>query len=94
MDMEQHAGASGDIAERGLRYTKDQFDQLIEQTEEYVRENPTRALLYGVPAGFILDRLPIFRILGGVPAPASDGIQAGHPGLRRDQTLPGSKADE
>jgi len=34
------------------------------QTEDYVRANPTRALLYGVAAGFILDRLPIFRILG------------------------------
>ena len=57
-------GASGDIAERGLQYTKDQWDEIISQTEEFVRANPTRALLYGVGAGFILDRLPIFRILG------------------------------
>ena len=55
---------SGDIAERGLQYTKDQWDELIGQTEDFVRANPTRSLLYGVAAGFILDRLPIFRILG------------------------------
>ena len=57
-------GASGDIAERGLQYTKDQWDEIIAQTEDFVRANPTRSLLYGVAAGFILDRLPIFRILG------------------------------
>jgi len=34
---EEFSGASGDIAERGLRYTKDQLEQLLEQTEEYVR---------------------------------------------------------
>ncbi len=57
-------GASGDIAERGLQYTRDQWDEIIAQTEDFVRANPTRSLLYGVAAGFILDRLPIFRILG------------------------------
>lgn len=57
-------GAAGDIAERGLQYTKDQWDEVIAQTADYVRANPTRSLLYGVAAGFILDRLPIFRILG------------------------------
>ncbi len=64
MDSEQMTGASGDIAERGLQYTKEHWDDIIAQTEDYVRANPTRSLLYGVAAGFILDRLPIFRILG------------------------------
>jgi hypothetical protein len=62
---EQFSGTSGDIAERGLRYTKDQFEQILEQTEEYVRENPARSLAYALVAGFILNRLPIGRILGG-----------------------------
>ena len=57
-------GASGDIAEQGLRYTKEHWDQVLTQTEDFVRSNPTRALLYGVAAGFILDRLPVFRIFG------------------------------
>ena len=64
MDTEQTSGAVGDIAERGIQYTREQWDEIMAQTEDYVRANPTRALLYGVAAGFILDRLPIFRILG------------------------------
>jgi hypothetical protein len=63
---QQSSGLTGDVAERGLRYTKDQFEQVLEQTEEYVRENPARALLYAILAGFILNRLPIGRILGGL----------------------------
>ncbi|HEV8185277.1 MAG TPA: hypothetical protein VGP40_04920 [Chthoniobacterales bacterium] len=62
---EQLAGTTEDIAERGLRYTKDQWEQLMEQTEGYVRENPTRAVAYAVIAGLVLDRLPVMRILGG-----------------------------
>jgi hypothetical protein len=61
---EEFSETSGDVAERGLRYTKDQLEQLLEQTEEYVRENPARSMAYALVAGFILNRLPIGRILG------------------------------
>ncbi len=54
------------MAERGLRYTKEQFEQIMEQTEDFVRENPTRALAYAVVAGVVLNRLPVFRIIGGL----------------------------
>jgi len=64
-NMDEQSGITGDVAERSLRYTKDQFEQVLEQTEEYVRENPVRAVGYAVLAGFILNRLPIGRILGG-----------------------------
>ena len=63
---EDYSGASGDVAERGLRYTKDQLEQVLEQTEEYVRENPARSIAYALVAGFILNRLPIGRILGAL----------------------------
>jgi len=63
---EEISGTSGDIAERGLRYTKDQFEQILEQTEEYVRENPARSIAYALVAGFILNRLPLGRILSGI----------------------------
>lgn len=63
---EEISGTSGDVAERGLRYTKDQLEQILEQTEEYVRENPTRSIAYALVAGFILNRLPIGRILSGI----------------------------
>lgn len=64
--MSEEAAETEDIAERGLRYTKDQFEQILEQTEGYVRENPTRALVYAAVAGVLIDRLPVFRILGGL----------------------------
>ncbi len=57
-------GAAGDFAERGIQYSKDQWDSIMGQTADYVRENPTQSLLYGVAAGFILDRLPIFKLFG------------------------------
>ncbi len=63
--MEHSSATTGDVAERSLRYTKDQFEQVIEQTEEYVRENPMRAIAYAAVAGFILNRLPICRVLSG-----------------------------
>ncbi len=63
---EQKIGLSDDIAERGLRYTKDQFGQALQQTEDYVRENPTQSLGFALAAGFILNLLPIGRILGGL----------------------------
>jgi ElaB/YqjD/DUF883 family membrane-anchored ribosome-binding protein len=65
-NMDEHSSEmTGDVAERGLRYTKDQFEQILEQTEEYVRENPARSVVYALLAGFILNRLPIGRILSG-----------------------------
>lgn len=63
---EQFAGTSPDIAERGLRYTKHQLEEVLQQTEDYVRENPTRSVAYALVAGFILNRLPLGRILGGL----------------------------
>ncbi len=55
-----------DIAQRSLRYTRDQFGDALQQTEEFVRENPTRAVGYALLAGFILNRLPIFGIFRGL----------------------------
>ena len=63
---EQSSGMSGDVAERSLRYTKDQVEQVLEQAEDYVRENPARSIAYALLAGFILHRLPIGRIFGGI----------------------------
>lgn len=57
---------SDDLAERGLRYTREQFDEIRHQTEDYVRENPAQSLFYAFVAGLILNRLPVGRVLGGV----------------------------
>lgn len=66
MQPDQMADAPEDFAQRGIRYTQEQWNEIIGQTEDYVRANPTRALCYGVAAGFLLDRLPILRIIGGI----------------------------
>ena len=55
-----------DFVGLGLRYTKEQFEEALGQTEKYVRENPGRSLLYAFGAGLILNRLPVGRLLSGV----------------------------
>ena len=64
MANQQTSEAAGDIAERGIQYTREQWDEIVAQTEEFVRATPTRSILYAAAAGFVLDRLPIFRIFG------------------------------
>ncbi len=64
--MDDQVSQTQDFAERGLQYTREQFGQLLEQTEDYVRENPTRAVAYALVAGLVIDRLPVFRIAGGL----------------------------
>lgn len=64
--MDDQVAETQDYAERGLQYAREQFGRIIEDTEDYVRENPTRALAYAVVAGLVIDRLPVFRIAGGL----------------------------
>ena len=62
MDEGRHA----DLAERGLRYTREHFDDILAQTETYVRENPVQSIAYALLAGFVLNRLGVGRIVRGV----------------------------
>ena len=55
-----------DLAERGLRYTREHFDEFLSETETYVRENPVQSIVYAILAGFILNRLGVGRILNVV----------------------------
>lgn len=52
-----------DLAERGLRYTREHFDELLSETETFVRENPVQSIAYAILAGFILNRLGVGRML-------------------------------
>ncbi len=52
---ESFAGTSEDLAERGFRYTKEQFDAVLSQTEDYVREKPGQSLFYAFVASADLD---------------------------------------
>ena len=62
--MRTQSDMNEDFSERGIRYAKDQFDVVLKETEQYVREKPAQSLLYALLAGFILNRLGIGRILG------------------------------
>ena len=57
---------SDDLPERSFHYAKEQFNAVIDQTEDYVREKPAQSLLYAFVAGLIANRLPLGRIAGGL----------------------------
>ncbi len=57
---------SDDLAERGLQWVKEQVETVLSETEDYVREKPAQSLLYAFIAGYVLNRLPTGRILGGL----------------------------
>lgn len=55
-----------EFPERGLHWVKGQVEAVLSETEDYVREKPAQSLLYALVAGYILNRLPVGRILSGV----------------------------
>src|SRR5436190_21301902 len=57
---------NNDIALRSVRYAQDQFSEALTQAEEFVREKPGQSLLIAFLIGFILNRLPVGRLLGGL----------------------------
>jgi hypothetical protein len=60
--MDEHT----DIAQRGLHYAQEEFSELMTQAEEFVREKPAQSLLLALLAGFVLNRLPVGRLLSAV----------------------------
>jgi ElaB/YqjD/DUF883 family membrane-anchored ribosome-binding protein len=55
-----------EFPERGVHWVKEQVETVLSETEDYVREKPTESLLCALAVGYILNRLPIGRILGGL----------------------------
>src|SRR5262249_21285120 len=65
-EMDQLSAESvAEFPERGMQWVKDRVEAMVNETGEYVRENPTQSLLYAFAAGYILNRLPLGRVLGG-----------------------------
>jgi ElaB/YqjD/DUF883 family membrane-anchored ribosome-binding protein len=60
------AEALAEFPERGLNWAKEQFETVLNETEDYVREKPAESLLCALAVGYILNRLPVGRILGGL----------------------------
>jgi hypothetical protein len=60
------AAPTEDFAVRGIQSAREQFEEVLGQTEQYVRKNPGQAMLYAFVAGYVLNRLPVGRVVGGL----------------------------
>jgi hypothetical protein len=60
------AEVATEFPERGLHWVKEQVEAALSETEDYVREKPAQSLLCAFVAGYILNRLPVGRILSGL----------------------------
>lgn len=60
------AEALAEFPERGLHWAKEQFETVLSETEDYVRGKPAESLLCALAIGYILNRLPVGRILAGL----------------------------
>jgi hypothetical protein len=60
------AEVAAELPERGVQWVKDQVEAVLGETEDYVREKPAQSLLCAFVAGYILNRLPLGRILSGL----------------------------
>jgi hypothetical protein len=52
--------------ERGMQWVKDRVEAVVNETGDYVREKPTQSLLYAFAAGYVLNHLPVGRVIGGL----------------------------
>jgi len=59
------AEVAAEFPERGLHWVKEQVETALSDTEEYVREKPAQSLLCAFVVGYVLNRLPLARILSG-----------------------------
>ena len=60
------AEVAAELPERGVQWVKDQVETVLTETESYVREKPAESLLFAFAAGYILNRLPLGRVLSGL----------------------------
>jgi len=60
------AEVAAEYPERGVHWVKEQIEAALSETEEYVREKPAQSLLCAFVAGYILNRLPLGRIVNGL----------------------------
>jgi hypothetical protein len=60
------AEAVAEFPERGAQWVKEQFETVVSETGDYVRDKPAQSLAWAFVAGFLLNRLPIARVVGGL----------------------------
>jgi hypothetical protein len=60
------AEVAAELPERGVQWVKDQVESVLSDTEDYVREKPAQSLMWAFVAGYVLNRLPLGRVLSGL----------------------------
>ena len=55
-----------EFPERGMQWVKDRVETVVNETGEYVREKPTQSLFYAFAVGYVLNRLPVRLVFGGL----------------------------
>jgi ElaB/YqjD/DUF883 family membrane-anchored ribosome-binding protein len=66
-EMDQSsAEVAAELPERGVQWVKDQVESVLSDTEDYVREKPAQSLMWAFVAGYVLNRLPLGRVLSGL----------------------------
>ena len=60
------AEVAAEYPERGVHWVKEQIEAALSETEDYIREKPAQSLLCAFLAGYVLNRLPLTRIVGGL----------------------------
>ena len=60
------AEVAAEFPERGVQWVKEQVETALSETEDFVREKPAQSLLCAFLAGYILNRLPLVRVLSGL----------------------------
>jgi hypothetical protein len=60
------AEVAAELPERGVQWVKDQVETVLSETEDYVREKPAQSLVCAFVAGYVLNRLPLGRVLSGL----------------------------
>jgi hypothetical protein len=60
------AEVAAELPERGVQWVKDQVQAVLSETEDYVREKPAQSLVWAFVAGYVLNRLPLGRVLSGL----------------------------
>ena len=55
-----------EFPERGVQWVKEQFETVVSDTGDYVRQKPAQSLVWAFVAGFLLNRLPVGRVFGGL----------------------------
>jgi hypothetical protein len=55
-----------EFPERGMQWMKERVETVVNETGDYVREKPTQSLFYAFAAGYVLNRLPLGRVVAGL----------------------------